>query len=185
MVLSSADRILKKIEKMAQNEFLPIIGPNKGQILLEIIRDIKPKCVLEVGTLVGYSTILMAKELRSNANLITIEIDYEKAKIAKENIKKAKVPPKVEVQVGDAIVDLPKLENEFDLVFIDAEKTEYLNYLQLIEEKLHKESVIVADNAGIYSEQMRNYLDYVRSSRNYRSRYVSVGKDGIEISVKL
>jgi len=185
MVLSRADKILKKIEKMAQNESLPIIGPNKGQILLEIIRDIKPKRVLEVGTLIGYSTILMGKKLGSNAHLTTIEIDYKKAKIAEENIKKANIPPIVEVKVGDANNDLSRLEGEFDLVFIDAEKKEYYNYLRLIEDKLHKESVIVADNAGIYADQMRNFLEYVRSSGKYRSRYVPVGKDGLEISVKL
>ena len=185
MVLSRADKILKKIEKKAQNENLPIIGPNKGQILLEIIKDIKPKRVLEVGTLIGYSAILIGKELDNNAHLITIEIDSKKAEMAKENIKKAQLPPIVEVKIGDANEEIPRLEGKFDLVFIDAEKKEYHNYLQLIEDKLHKESVIVADNAGIYADQMRNFLEYVRFSGKYQSRYVPVGKDGLEISVKL
>jgi predicted O-methyltransferase YrrM len=87
--------------------------------------------------------------------------------------------------IGDAIEILPKLESRFDLVFIDADKRQYLDYLRLVEDKLHKGSVIVADNAGIFANQMRNYLDYVRSSGKYRSRYVPVGEDGLEVSVKL
>jgi len=89
------------------------------------------------------------------------------------------------VLVGDAIEVLPKLEGKFDLVFIDADKRKYLNYLRLVENKLPKESVIVADNAGIFANQMKDYLDYVRSSGKYRSRYVPVAEDGLEISVKL
>ena len=71
------------------------------------------------------------------------------------------------------------------MVFIDADKKEYLKYLRLIEGKLHKGSVVVADNAGIFADQMEDYLDYVRSSGNYESKLVSVGEDGLELSVKL
>lgn len=185
MVKSRADKILRKIENMSENESWPIIGPNKGQILLEAIRNLKPKCVLEVGTLVGYSAILMGKELERNACLITIEIDEKKAKMAKENIKNAEIAPNVKVIIGNAFDELPRLKSVFDLVFIDAEKEEYLRYLLLVEDKLHKESVIVADNAGIYADRMSDFLDYVRSSGKYRSRYIPVDKDGLEISVKL
>jgi len=194
MVLSKAQKVLREIEGVArERRFLPIVGPNKGQILVKVIREIKPKRVLEVGTLIGYSTILMGKELGSDAHLITIEIDANNAKIAKENIRKAEIPPTVEVLIGDATEVIPRLEDMFDLVFIDADKTEYLNYLRLIEEKLHKGSVIVADNV----ERAPSYLDYVRSSGKYSSRFVSIGpvavghyrchrrEDGLEISVKL
>jgi predicted O-methyltransferase YrrM len=77
------------------------------------------------------------------------------------------------------------LQGQFDLVFIDAEKKEYIDYLRLVERKLHKGSVVVADNAGIFADQMRQYLDYVRSSGKYRSKYVPVEEDGLEVSVKL
>jgi predicted O-methyltransferase YrrM len=95
------------------------------------------------------------------------------------------VPPTIDVIVGDALEVLPKLTGEFDMVFIDADKSEYMDYLRLAEDKLHKGSVIVADNAGIFARQMRNYLDYVRSSGKYKSKYVPVGEDGLEVSVKL
>jgi predicted O-methyltransferase YrrM len=183
--LNKAEIVLRKIEKRAHNEFLPIVGPEKGQILAEEIRKAKPKRVLEIGTLIGYSAILMGNELDKNAQIITIEIHADEAKAAEENIRKAKIPPKVEVITGDAKQVITKLNGVFDLVFIDAEKTEYVDYMRLIENKLHKGSVIVADNAGIFAKQMAEYLDYVRTSGKYRSRYVPVDVDGLEITVKL
>lgn len=183
--MSKADKVLKEIEKMAKREFLPIVGPRKGQILVEIIREIKPKRVLEVGTLSGYSTILMGKELDKDAHLVTVEIHADEARIAKENIKKAQIPPAVDVLIGDAVEVLPRLGGKFDLVFIDADAGESLDYLRPVEDKLHRGSAIVADNAGIFANQMRSYLDYVRFSGKYSSRYVPVGGDGLEISVKL
>jgi predicted O-methyltransferase YrrM len=183
--LSNANRVLKEIERKANREFLPIIGPHKGQVLLKVIHEIKPKRVLEIGTLVGYSTILMGKELGSDAHLVSIEIDPDEAQIAEENIKRAKIPSIVEILVGDAIDVLPRLEGMFDLVFIDAEKSDYLNYLKLIENRLHKGSVVAVDNVGFFASQMRKYLEYVRSSGKYDSRYVPANGDGIEISAKL
>lgn len=183
--MSKANDVLKEIEKMTENEFLPIIGPQKGKALAKVVRDIKPKRVLEVGTLIGYSAVLMGKELDSDAHIITVEIHTDEAKIAEENIRRAAIPAKVEVIVGDAIKVIPKLKGPFDLVFIDAEKNEYIDYLRLVEDKIHRGSVVVADNAGIFADQMRDYLDYVKNSGNYKSRYVAVGEDGVEISVKL
>ncbi|MEM3356856.1 MAG: O-methyltransferase [Candidatus Bathyarchaeia archaeon] len=190
MVLDKAEEVLKEIEDAARGEkFLPIVGPSRGKILVKVIREVKPKHVLEIGTLVGYSAILMGKELGSDAHLITIEIDANNAKLAKENIRKAEIPPTVEVLVGDALKIIPKLKGDFDLVFIDADKEQYLEYLRLVEDKLHKGSVIVADNV----EHAPAYLDYVRSSGKYNSRFESVSsvtashhhEEGLEISVKL
>jgi len=183
--LNSADKVLRRIEKMAQKEFLPKVGRNKGQILTEIVRKTAPKKVLEVGTLVGYSAILIGKELESNAHLISIEIHADEAKTARTNIKEANIPATIDVIVGDAIAVIPKLKEKFDMVFIDAEKTEYLHYLRLIEDKLHKGSVVIADNAGISANQMKDYLSHVRSSGKYNSKYIPVDEDGLEVSVRL
>jgi predicted O-methyltransferase YrrM len=194
MVRSKAEKILKVIEKQARGKrFLPIVGSAKGQILAKIIRDKKPKRVLEVGALVGYSAILMGKELEKDAYIITIEIDTSNARIAEENIRKAEIPPTVEVLVGDAIEIIPRLNGPFDFSFIDAKKTEYLHYLQLMEEKLRRGSVIVADNVA----RAPSYLHYVKSSGKYQSRFECVNgtvlaspsepyhRNGLEISVKL
>jgi predicted O-methyltransferase YrrM len=170
---------------MARHEFLPIIGPDKGKILAETVRKAKPKHVLEVGTLIGYSTILIGKELDADADITTIEIHAKEAKVAEENIRRAKIPPKVNVIIGNAIKIIPTLKDCFDAVFIDAEKTEYLEYLRLMEDKLNKGTVIAVDNAGIFADQMQDYLEYVRKSGKYKSTYFQVGDDGVEVSVKL
>jgi predicted O-methyltransferase YrrM len=183
--LGKADKVLNEIEKMAEKRFLPIVGPEKGRVLVKVIHEIRPRRVLEVGTLIGYSAIMMAKELENDARLVTIEIHANEAQAARENIKRAEVRPTVDVVVGDAIEVIPKLRGKFDMVFIDADKTEYLEYLRLVEGKLHRGSVVVADNAGAFADQMKDYLDYVRSSGKYRSEYVSFGDDGVEVSVKL
>jgi len=185
MTLSKALMVLKEIEKMTEREFLPIIGPDKGQVLIKVIHETKAKRILEIGTLIGYSAILMAKELDADACLTTIEIHAGEAKLARENIERAKVRPTIDVIVGDAIKVIPKLTGKFDMVFIDAAKEEYFDYLKLIEKKLHKGSVVVADNAGIFADQMKEYLEYVRTSGKYASKYMPFGEDGVEISVRL
>jgi len=182
---SSADKILTQIEKLSKEEFLPIIGPHKGKILAEEIRKSKPKHVLEVGTLIGYSAILMGKEMDSAAEIVTIEIHPDEVELAGQNIQRANIPPKITIITGDAKVVITTSRGPFDFVFIDAEKDEYFQYLKLVEDKLQIGTVVVADNAGIFADQMKDFLNYVRNSGKYKSRYIQVGGDGVEISIKL
>ena len=182
--MNTAEKILRRIEKMSETQFLPIVGPEKGRVIAKIVRETKPKCLLEVGTLVGYSAIIIGQELDADAHLITIEIHTDEAEMAKQNISEAGIKATVEVRAGDAIKIIPALKGPFDLVFIDAAKTEYYRYLKLVEDKLHSGSVIVADNAGIFADQMKDYLKYLRTSAFYRSKYVQVGEDGLEISIR-
>jgi len=184
-LVSRADRVLREIELASEKEFFPIVGHDRGRVLVQVLRRTRPKRVLEVGTLVGYSAILMAKNLDSDARLVTIEIDTEEAEIAKKNIAQANLAHIIQVIVGDAKKVIPRLRGKFDFVFIDAEKTEYLDYLKAVESHLHKGSVVVADNAGRFAKEMKNYLTYVRSSGRYESRYRQIGDDGLEISGKL
>ncbi len=183
--LNKADEVLHKIEEAAKKDFMPIIGPNRGLILSDEVSKAKPQRVLEVGTLIGYSTILIGKELSKTSEVVSIEIHGDEAELAKENIANAKLKPKVTVITGDARKMIPTLQGSFGFVFIDAEKTEYLQYLCLAENKMGKHAVVFADNAGIFADQMKDYLDYVRSTGKYQSRYLQVGDDGVEISVKL
>ncbi len=183
-LVSGAEEVLRQIEEKSKKQFLPIIGPRKGKLLVEEIRKAKPHHVLEVGTLIGYSAILMGKELDKDSEIVTIEIHRDEAEIAGENIVDANIPAKIKIIAGDALQMIPTLKGIFDFAFIDAEKSEYFQYLKLVEDKLHKGAVVFADNAGIFADQMRDYLDYVRNSSNYKSRYVQVGNDGVEISVK-
>lgn len=162
-----------------------MIRPTIRQVLVKVIHDSKPKGILEIGTLLGYSAILMANELPADARLTTIEIHAREAKLARENIEKAKIRQKIEVIVGDALEIIPKLTGKLDMVFIDAAKEECSGYLKLVEKKLHKRSVVVADNAGVIADQMKEYLEYVRTSGKYTSEYKSFGEDGVEISERL
>ncbi len=140
---------------------------------------------LEVGTLIGYSAILMGKELDADAEIVTVEIHRDEAETAGANVTDANLKPKVTIITGDAVEVTPTLDGPFDFAFIDAEKSEYLQYLKLAEDKFHVGTVVVADNAGIFAAQMDDYLDYVRNSGRYRSCYVQIGDDGMEISVRV
>jgi predicted O-methyltransferase YrrM len=189
--------VLKSLEKMAKKEFVPSIGPVKGGIITEIIKKYNPKNILEVGTLYGYSAILMAAAadiLQADGKVVTIEIDRSVADIARKNIAAAGLSGKINVIVGDALEVIPKLDLKFDLLFLDAAKNEYLTYLKLAEDKaLNKGAVIVADNAEVSKNEMQDYLEYVRSSGGiYKSETIETAleftpnvRDAIEVSIKV
>jgi predicted O-methyltransferase YrrM len=188
--MNSAQKILREIEKITEKHFLPIIGPEKGKVLADVVKKYKPKRILEIGTLVGYSAILMAsnRPKRGSSKIISIELRENAADIARENIKEAGFDDVIEVRVGDAKEVIPKLKNEkerFDMVFLDAVKDEYLAYLKLAEPMLEEGAVVVADNAGVFAEAMEDYFEYVRNSGKYSSEFVPVGADALEVSVKL
>jgi predicted O-methyltransferase YrrM len=181
----SAGEVLRRIEGSRRRWYLPIISGERAKVLVDVVRRFRPKRILEVGTFVGYSAILMGRELGPDSEIVTIEIDEDEADSARENIRDSGIEPRVEVLTGDALELIPQLEGEFDMVFLDADKWEYFNYLRLVEGKLHRGSVIVADNAGSFSRSMRDYLDHVRGSGLYDSEFVPGRWDGVEVSVKL
>ena len=185
MAQSKADEVLEELERSAHGRYLPIIGPSRGRVLIEAVRRYRPRRILEVGTLVGYSSILMGRELGEGSEIVTIEYDRDEAEQARANIARAELTAKVEVFVGDALEIIPTLEGSFDMVFLDAAKHQYLDYLRLVEDKLRSGGVVVADNVGFMSRSMRGYLDHVRDSGRYESTFHRSGLDGIEISVKL
>jgi predicted O-methyltransferase YrrM len=115
----------------------------------------------------------------------TIEIDPSLAHLAQRNIDEAGLGGKITVHPGDALDVIPTLNISFDMLFIDAAKNEYLDYLRLVESKLRSRGAVFADNAGVFASEMRDYLAYVRDSGKYRSEYHAVGSDGVEISLKL
>jgi len=183
--MGSAERVLQRIEGSDRWRYLPIVGRDRGRVLVELVRRHRPRRVLEVGTFVGYSAILMGRELGRDSEIVTIEINREVAELARRNIQEAGIEPRVEVLVGDALEIIPEVEGEFDMVFLDADKGEYREYLRLVEGKLRRGSVVVADNVRSSSYSMRDYLDYVRNSGLYESRFIRAGWDGMEVSVRL
>ena len=187
-----ADAVLKEIEAIGQRSFIPSIGPVKGRILAEIVKKTRPKRILEVGALYGYSAILMAKNSPSGVEIISVEKSPEHVRVTTKNIKRANMEERIKMIEGDGTAELRKLLGTFDLVFLDAEKTEYLAYLKAVEKNLHKGSVIVADNVGIFKDQMQDYLEYVRNKGPFKSRTIETllefsdtTKDAMEISEKL
>lgn len=183
--LNIIDKILLELEEKARREHLPIVGPEKGKIIIDVIRQFNPRRILEIGTLLGYSAILIGKELRSDAHLTTIEMDREEAEEAKENMGRAGLLQKIDIMVGDAAMILPNIKDGFDLVFFDAAKEDNMEHLALIEKRLKRGSILIADNAGMLAYKMEDYLNYVRTSGKYKSKYIACGDDGLEISVKL
>jgi predicted O-methyltransferase YrrM len=186
------DEVLQSIEEVAPVQGLPIIGPRRGVFLDEVVKSHRPSRILEVGTLVGYSAIRMGRHLKEGQKVICVELREEMASIARSNIAKAGLDDRIELKVGDALKVLPTIRGSLDMVFLDAVKEDYLDYLKSIEKLLHKGSVVVADNVRSHATEVRPYLDYVRKSGEYSSEYkeappnygVDAG-DAVEISVKL
>ena len=181
----NADAVLRDIEDSSRRQFLPIIGPVKGKYLFETVKKYNVRKVLEVGTLVGYSAILIAMNLPEGGQVFTIEINPQSVEKAKRNIEKAKLTDKIIIFSGNALEVIPGINEQFDMVFIDAAKNEYLDYLKLSEPKLKKHGIVFADNVKIFADQMKDFLDYLRNSGKYKSEYIDAGFDGVEISRKL
>ncbi len=179
------DVVLRGIEELSEREYLPIIEPQKGKYLVDTVRRFNVKSVLEIGTLIGYSAILIALSLPQGGRVVSIEVKPKSARLAEENIRRTGLADKIELRVGDALTLVPGVDGKFDMLFLDATKHEYLKYLKLCEDKLERGSVVFADNVKTPAREMRDYLDYVRNSGGYRSEYVDVGFDGVEISTKL
>jgi len=121
-------------------------GHLQGQILSMISGMIRPKAILEIGTFTGYSALCLAKGLAEGGTLHTIEIDDELETIAKKYFQKSGMGAQIVQHIGDARQILPKLNQMFDLVFIDADKREYCDYYQIIFPLVPVGGFILADN---------------------------------------
>ena len=191
--MDRASKVLQSLEKIAQKEFVPSIGPTKGKIITEIIKKYNPKTVLEIGTLYGYSAILMANILPIGGKVVTIELDKLIAATARKNIADAGLSDKIDIVDANALEAIPKLDLKYDLLFLDAAKDEYLKYLKSAENKnLKKGSIVVADNVEVSKNEMLDYLEYVRSSGIYKSETIETTleftpnvRDAIEVSIKV
>jgi len=202
-------KVLSEIEETARMDSLPSIGPIKGKIVKSVIMEHKPKKALEIGTLHGYSAILIANAMLdyswenktfdtnikySRPIVISVEKDEQLATISRKNIKNSGLSKLIQVINGDAKKVIPSLEVKFNMIFLDAAKREYLKYLQLVEQYglLEKRAVIVADNVILFEDEMKDYLDYVRDSGKYLSHTTETSleftnnvTDALEVSVSV
>lgn len=121
-------------------------GHFQGRLLSMLSHMIQPERILEIGTYTGYSAICLAEGLTENGKLTTIDINEELEDIAREFIQKANLDNKIEYIIGDAMQIVPQLDEQYDLVFIDADKKNYCNYYHLVFDKVKPGGYILADN---------------------------------------
>ncbi|MCZ7591903.1 MAG: O-methyltransferase [Kiritimatiellae bacterium] len=146
------DEALRGARKRAEKAGLPAIAvpASEGKLLHVLVRSINAKRILEIGTLGGYSAIWMARALPSDGKLISLELEQRHAEIATENLKQAGLSDRVEIRVGAALDSLATMRtaNEplFDVVFIDADKSGYLDYLKAALPLLRVGGLMLADN---------------------------------------
>ncbi len=144
---------------------------------------------IEVGTERGYGAMHMGTAFeRNRGQLFTFEIDAQFARQARENLKNAGLDKVVTVVEGDALKELPKLEGEFDFMFIDANKPDYFKYFKAVEGKLKKGAMVVADNAIQSANQMRDFLDYMKQSKDWEITIIRAStekNDGMAVCYKV
>ncbi len=121
-------------------------GHLQGRVLSMLSNMIQPEFILEIGTYTGYSALCMAEGLALGGSILSVEIDPEIAEFAKDFIGASEHASKIDVKVGNAMELIAEVERSIDLVFIDADKSNYLNYLELVYPKLNVGGYVIADN---------------------------------------
>ena len=145
-LLPPRDGLLARMEAYAGERGQPIADPEVAQVERILVRATRPKRIIEVGTNIGYSVIVMGRECGREAVVETIEIDGEILATAKRFVAEAQLACEVKFHQGAALEVLPRLDGPFDFVFIDCVKSEYEQYLDHLMPKLARGAVIVCDN---------------------------------------
>ena len=193
--------VLEEIEKEARKDGVPIIRKEMESFLRVMLSIKKPMRILELGTAVGYSAILMSECINEKGQIITIENYDKRIPIAKENIKKAGRENVIKLLEGDAMEIMPNLErDQFDFVFMDAAKAQYIHFLPEVLRLMKKDGVLITDNVlqegdliqskyvvrrrdRTIHKRMREYLEVVKNHPQLETSIVPIG-DGITMSVK-
>ena len=189
---------LKIVKEKALENHIPIIMDDTLEKIEEILKEEKPKRILEIGTAVGYSATMFAKYTDEDCIIDTIEIDEERAKEAKENIEKIGVSDRINIMVGNAVDILPTISQEYDIVFIDAAKGKYPVFLENAIRLIKNGGLILADNIlykgyvmSDYNKHkqrtavrgLREFLKNLNENENLTTEIIEVG-DGLAISRK-
>jgi predicted O-methyltransferase YrrM len=160
-----------------------------AMMLRILVESSKAKRGIEVGSANGFGALNMGIAFeRNGGHLYTLEINSDMVKQCRDNLKKIGLGKTVTCIEGDALKTLPKLEGEFDFVFIDAVKRDYLKYFNIIEPKLKPGALIVADNVIRSGEAMKDFLDYIQTSPNYDTVIIRASmekRDGLSVSYKI
>lgn len=143
---SSERENFKELVDYAESNRVPIVSQDVARFIELLLKIIKPKNILEIGSAIGYSSLIMSKA--SDANILTIEKDEETFKVLKENLKKYDENNKIKAINNDAINALKSMDKEekFDFCFIDANKSQYEEYLNLVYDLIRDNALILIDN---------------------------------------
>jgi predicted O-methyltransferase YrrM len=146
---TSETEVLNDLNRQTNIQILQprmLSGHLQGRVLSMLSHMIQPTNILEIGTYTGYSAICLAEGLKEDGKVITIDRNAELEDFASSYFEKANVSKKIDFRIGNAIEIIPALKEKFDLVFIDADKTNYSNYFDLLIDKLPSGAYIIADN---------------------------------------
>ena len=185
--------ICNTIEKEAIADEVPIIRKEMGNLLKVLLQLVQPERILEVGTAVGYSSILMSENMPEKCTITTIENYDKRIPVARNNFKRAGIE-------GDALEVLKTLEGPYDFIFMDAAKGQYINYLPDIKRILRKGGLLISDNILQEGEivesryavtrrnrtihtRIREYVYELTHTKDFVTSIVPIG-DGITLSVK-
>ena len=187
---------LKIVKEKAIENHIPIIMDDTLEKIEEILKEEKPKRILEIGTAVGYSATMFTKYTDEDCIIDTIEIDEERAKEAKENIEKIGVSDRINIMVGNAVDILPTISQEYDIVFIDAAKGKYPVFLENAIRLIKNGGLILADNIlykgyvmSDYNKHkqrtavrhLREYIQEITENEKLESEILEIG-DGLAIT---
>ena len=202
--INSLDRgnspICNTIEKEAIEDDVPIIRKEMGNLLKVLLELKQPQSILEVGTAVGYSSILMSENMPEGCIIDTIENYDKRIPVAKNNFKRAGKENVITLIEGDALEVLKTLDGPYDFIFMDAAKGQYINYLPDIKRVLRKGGLLISDNILQEGEivesryavtrrnrtihaRIREYVYELTHSEDFVTSIVPIG-DGITLSVK-
>ena len=193
-LLPPRDPLLREMEEQAAREDIPISDPEVGRLLAILARATGARLILEIGTAIGYGALVLARGA-PEARVVTLDISAERLATARRYLERAGVADRVDLVEGAALEVLHHLPGPFDLVYIDAVKTEYRRYLDLVLPKLRIGGLIVCDNllwsgrvaAGdqeAETEALRSFNGYLMMHPQLQSVVLSVG-DGLGVATKL
>jgi caffeoyl-CoA O-methyltransferase len=146
---SGESDLLKKLNRETHANVLKprmLSGHLQGRLLALWSQMMQPNLILEIGTYTGYSALCLAEGLAENGKIITIEVNEELESFTRKHFKESAFAHKIDFRIGDATSIIPTIPEQFDIVFIDADKKNYAKYYNLVFEKVRKNGIIIADN---------------------------------------
>ncbi len=194
------DALLTRIEKEANRDLVPIIRTETQQFLKTLLNMHKPAAILEVGTAIGFSSILMARNNPVSCKITTIENYAKRIPVARRNIEEAGLSEVINLMEGDAAEVLKELTGPFDFIFMDAAKGQYINFYPEVKRLLCSGGVLVSDNVlqdgdiiqsrfavtrrnRTIHKRMREYLYELTHDEMFTTSILPLG-DGVTVSVK-